>query len=458
MDEKLEMDRRLFEAALAGNISALNQLIAENPLILADSALISPHENPLNIAIKAGQLGFAREVIGLRPELAREVNKDGFRPLDIASAFGHIEIVKEILKSCGKDICGLKGRDGRTAIHYAAINGKIEVMDELVSSRAECIKDVTALGETVLHLTVRYYKFESFRKLMELLEICGLEELVNWGDEDGNTILHLAVSRKQHEYVKLLLSNGGAAKKLEINAENKRGLKAMDIMDKLIVDNPSDIHIRETLQRAGAAPAISPIPSDSKLHHVAVNVAKIKEPETSPTEAEKEDWIKYFRFQQLRDSPSDTRNVLLVVAALIATVTFQAGVNPPNGFTSPSTQNVPMLAPAVTVGLGTLFANLGSLQSASQFFLFGNSLGLASSICVIIYLTSGFPFQRELHISIYSMLFAYGWSIQDIDSENRTRQHIIMGSAFLLPFLLRWLPRWAKRIWRWFKKKDKLSV
>ena len=63
----------------------------------------------------------------------------------------------------------------------------------------DCIKDVTALGETALHLSVKFYKFEAFTKLINLLEILGLEELVSSGDKDGNTVLHLAVSRKQHE-------------------------------------------------------------------------------------------------------------------------------------------------------------------------------------------------------------------------------------------------------------------
>lgn len=71
------MDSRLFEAAIAGNISTLNQLIAQNPLILADSALIFPHENPLHIALKAGQLGSARQVIILRLESVREVDTTG---------------------------------------------------------------------------------------------------------------------------------------------------------------------------------------------------------------------------------------------------------------------------------------------------------------------------------------------------------------------------------------------
>ena len=47
-----------------------------------------------------------------------------------------------------------------------------------------------------------------------------------------------------------------------------------------------------------------------------LNVANNQEPPLM--EGEKKDWIKHFRFQQERDSPSDTPSVLLVVAALIA--------------------------------------------------------------------------------------------------------------------------------------------
>nr|TKR75019.1 hypothetical protein D5086_0000289690 [Populus alba] len=42
-------------------------------------------------------------------------------------------------------------------------------------------------------------------------------------------------------------------------------------------------------------------------------------------------WFKRFQYDKERDSPNDARNALLVIATLIAAVTFQAGVNPSGG-------------------------------------------------------------------------------------------------------------------------------
>ncbi|XP_031277519.1 ankyrin repeat-containing protein BDA1-like [Pistacia vera] len=198
------MDGRLFEAARTGSVSALHQLLAENPLVLAGCALISPHENPLHVAAKAGQLAFVKERIKQRDVLTyntiSSANQDGFRPLDIASVLAHVEIVEEIITTCHPDVCRLKGTHGRTCIHHAAINGRVEIIDKLLTSCGDSVRDLTSLGETALHLALKNYKLKVFTNLVKWLEKLGLEkELVNFSDRDGNTVLHLAVCRKQLE-------------------------------------------------------------------------------------------------------------------------------------------------------------------------------------------------------------------------------------------------------------------
>ncbi|KAG5565369.1 hypothetical protein RHGRI_001312 [Rhododendron griersonianum] len=51
----------------------------------------------------------------------------------------------------------------------------------------------------------------------------------------------------------------------------------------------------------------------------------------NPPENTSKNWFKYFQYQEGKETPGDARNVLLIIAALIAAVTFQAGVSPPGG-------------------------------------------------------------------------------------------------------------------------------
>ncbi|GMN48315.1 hypothetical protein TIFTF001_017483 [Ficus carica] len=63
----------------------------------------------------------------------------------------------------------------------------------------------------------------------------------------------------------------------------------------------------------------------------------------------------------------------------------------------------------LVIGFSAVLENLGMRLAASELFLLGNSMGFAASLNVI-------PFQRELHISIFSMMFAYSWSLHDFKS------------------------------------------
>lgn len=91
------MDIRLFKPAQTGNIESLHQLVRENAPLLDQVALFSS-ENLLNIAYTAGQFEFVEEIINLKPDLAKEVNRDGLSLMHMAAVSGHLEIVHELTR------------------------------------------------------------------------------------------------------------------------------------------------------------------------------------------------------------------------------------------------------------------------------------------------------------------------------------------------------------------------
>nr|GMD15104.1 Ankyrin repeat family protein [Ipomoea batatas] len=134
-----------------------------------------------------------------------------------------------------------------------------------------------------------------------------------------------------------------------------------------------------------------------------------------------EDWIEYFKFKYSRDSASDARNALLVVAALLVQVTFQAGINPPD----------------------YIFKNQNVLTSLTV-FLVANTLSLSSAMAMIEYLTANMPYQRELRIAGFCMMFAYGWSMGSTQPTSSTKI-VLLSVCFSTPWLVRALPRLFKK-------------
>ncbi|XP_019256507.1 PREDICTED: ankyrin repeat-containing protein At2g01680-like [Nicotiana attenuata] len=191
------MDRRLWEAAKKGDIHPLQSLIKEDPLLF-QAVSSACNETRLHIACLGGHLEFAKEIIHLRPEFSRELNQGGLSPLHIASANGDIEIVKQLLH-LDRNLCLIKGKDRRIPLHYAVIKGRKHVMRELLVAFPDSAAEVTAHGDTCLHLAVKNHQFESFKLLLENLNESNKYDLLNKKDILGNTVLHLAVSTKQYE-------------------------------------------------------------------------------------------------------------------------------------------------------------------------------------------------------------------------------------------------------------------
>ncbi|KAJ6400278.1 hypothetical protein OIU84_015849 [Salix udensis] len=117
-------------------------------------------------------------------------------------------------------------------------------------------------------------------------------------------------------------------------------------------------------------------------------------PFTSPTSPP---WI--------RDIPGDIRNFLLVGAALIATVTFQAGISPPGGVWQ---------ANDLETGQEAGRAVYSDQTVAFHIFLICNTMALTSSTFLLLCLTFGCPYFLEVLIAAVSMMGTYGSGIQCI--------------------------------------------
>ncbi|KAL9422000.1 hypothetical protein AB3S75_034301 [Citrus x aurantiifolia] len=392
------MDRKLFEATQAGNVQSLHQLLGENPLILHTSAPTSAG-NPLHVASAYGHIDFVKEIINLRPDMAQEVNKDGFSPLHMASSIGHTEVVRELLK-VDRKLCQLQGPEAKTPLHCAAIKGRSHAVAEMLSACPECVEDVTIQHDTALHLAIKNSQYGVIAIIVDWIREMKKEHIFNMRDEQGNTVLHLATLKKQRQVIELLLGHqANASQGLEVNAINHSGLTAFDLL-LIFLSEAGDREIEEILRSAGATGM-----RDDNQTSTANPAASSAE--TNPLRT-KNDVTEYFKFKKGRDSPGETRSSLLVVAALVATTTFQFGVNPPGG----AWQDNSIPTSKTHIAGESIWGSTNTI--AFRLYMFFNSLGFKLSLQMINILTTKFPLQFELQLCFLAMNFTYDTAVISI--------------------------------------------
>ncbi|KAA8550411.1 hypothetical protein F0562_002095 [Nyssa sinensis] len=345
------MDERLAKIARLGDVVALNALLKEDPFILEKVDLAPVAETPLHIAVLAGKTDFVKEMLKRMPAFAQEINEDGFTPIHMASARGHIDIVRELLMF-GKDhLCLLKDKGARTPLHCAAIKGRVEIIKELLDNSChQAVHEVTTRGETVLHLAVKNNQFEALSVFVDWLKRNGgLEELLNAEDKGGNTISELAKATKQLQVIDLL-SELQKEETLEI-VSTDAGDSGIDTVtdagdsgiDTDTVTDAGDTGIdTDTVTDAGATgidtvtqegmcvPTSRVLQNDQTVQIVSMDAggsivtqAEIRMP-TQEQDEQAEN-----KSEQKHKNKRNYENLILVVASLIATVTFQALVTPP---------------------------------------------------------------------------------------------------------------------------------
>ncbi|KAK8602133.1 hypothetical protein V6N13_058213 [Hibiscus sabdariffa] len=373
------MERKLYDAAVQGNTILLLDLLREDALLLDRFITGRYPETPLHVASTLGHLEFVHEVLARKPELAKELDSHNSSPL-------HLLLQK-------------------------AMKGHLGLLKELVEARPWAAQVLMEQGETILHACVRCNQLEALKLLVERISD---HDFVNCKNGDGNTIMHLAVAAKQTETINFLISSTT----IDVNCKNEDGFTALD----LLPQNQRDMKekgIAESLQRMEATRAKDKPLSNAQLNAIRNKILMSTWDQSNVISKpnKRKDGKRLVNSNKNADWLERKRNILMLVASLLAAMAFQAGVNPPSGVwqdNGPSGfSSTESNGKNHTAGYSVLADNHPRVYTR---FLIWNTTGFLSSLSIILLLISGLPLRRRffmwvlmviMWLTVTAMAFAY---------------------------------------------------
>ncbi|KAH7837602.1 hypothetical protein Vadar_015700 [Vaccinium darrowii] len=190
-EERASMAHSLCEAAITGNIDLLHQIISKDKLILhrIASGCFNGTTSPLHVATSNKKLHFVEKLLRLAPKLAEVLDVQLRSALPLASAKWYGNIVKVLVK-VNPEMRLVRDRDG--LIFSPGVQRSDLFINQPTSGSSQGGSE-----RAILHWCVKHNQLKSLK--IRLKKIQGDKELVNAKDNDGKTLLHLAILDKRFE-------------------------------------------------------------------------------------------------------------------------------------------------------------------------------------------------------------------------------------------------------------------
>jgi ankyrin repeat protein len=140
--------------------------------------------------------GTAKTLFEKEKILTKKTDEKGWSPLHYAAYYDWSNpIVKVLLENDASAACIAETEKQRTALHIAAIQGRVKAMKEIVSGYPACCELVDNRGWNALHYAVASDDIEAFEQCLEIPE---LKRLQTEKDGKGNTPFHV-IAALAHE-------------------------------------------------------------------------------------------------------------------------------------------------------------------------------------------------------------------------------------------------------------------
>ncbi|CAB77831.1 hypothetical protein [Arabidopsis thaliana] len=290
--------------------------------------------SPLYLAVEAGQADLAKT-------MWQHSNNGSSSTSTLASKIGGRSIVHGAMKARRKDKAldsvYVSDDDGSFPIHMAVKYGYVKILKAILKRCPDALELLDRENQNVLHVAAKNGKIEVLKFILRCCKDKNKEKLINEEDANGNTPLHLATKNWHPKVVSMLTWDN----RVDLKTLNHDGVTALDIAEKNM-DSSYTFFERLTWMALISAGA----PRGPKLI-------------LSTPVTQNSDGGKY----------KDRVNTLLLVATLVATMTFTAGFTLPGGYNG----SVP------NFGMATL-----AKKTAFQVFLVFDTLAMYCSIITIV--------------------------------------------------------------------------
>ncbi|KAJ9672022.1 hypothetical protein PVL29_025598 [Vitis rotundifolia] len=264
------------------------------------------------------------------PDLVNEKDSCGRSPLHYAAASGALALVDHLLRL---KTCNGSFLDGNlaTPAHMAAENGHLNVLKLFVKHCRFSVELLNKHHQNILHVAAQNGHLKVVRYIQNMFMV---NDLLNETDEDGNTPLHLAAAKLHGSIVSTLIQTGN----VDTTAINKKGETALDIARKFQLVSPSnEVNEGTNGNQAQATPNETGCAGDEKIEAKKQRTIEILKAESAKQAKklegilEQEDLI----IESIRDKRrKEMAGTLIVMATLVATVTFTAAFTLPGGVQS----------------------------------------------------------------------------------------------------------------------------